>query len=498
MSHLPIGTVLKSSQHSYVVEAVLGKGGFGVTYKVSSIRKVGNVEARCTFAMKELFISDWCEREAEGNEVTYSTPLKDKVENCKIDFLAEARRLQQISHSSIVAVDEVFEANNTAYYVMEYLDMGNLSDYVSRNGCLSEDEVMRLLLPVFNAVKTLHEHRMTHLDIKPANIMMKESDDIIRPVLIDFGLSKHYDEQGNATSTVRTQGCSDGYAPIEQYAGIETFSPESDIYALGATMVYCFTGQHPPRAVDLDEEGVNALLPSTISQNMRNAITKAMRGARSKRTKSVVELLNDIKAASSVQNVGVSSPSNDSTIIRQVGSDATNVNPQIVEREADSTKVNVVNDEEKGTAIPLNNDEGESSNRKISSTMVILPIVIVAAILWIIFGGLFSDRASTDDEYFNTATTDSAVADTTYDDAPMDYDEEAPAIADSTDDEEAYDDYNVDYEDEDEATPTYSTLADTVTEYDNGANVTVIQNSNSNGRSITIVNGDTVWSDMRK
>lgn len=294
MSHLPIGTVLKSSQHSYVVEAVLGKGGFGVTYKVSSIRKVGNVEARCTFAIKELFISDWCEREAEGNEVTYSTPLKDKVENCKIDFLAEARRLQQISHSSIVAVDEVFEANNTAYYVMEYLDMGNLSDYVSRNGCLSEDEVMRLLLPVFNAVKTLHEHRMTHLDIKPANIMMKESDDIIRPVLIDFGLSKHYDEQGNATSTVRTQGCSDGYAPIEQYAGIETFSPESDIYALGATMVYCFTGQHPPRAVDLDEEGVNALLPSTISQNMRNAITKAMRGARSKRTKSMMEFVEDV------------------------------------------------------------------------------------------------------------------------------------------------------------------------------------------------------------
>ena len=239
-------------------------------------------------------------------------------------------------------------------------------------------------------------------------------------------------------------------------------------------------------------------LPSTISQNMRNAITKAMRGARSKRTKSVVELLNDIKGASSLQNVGVSSPSNDSTIIRQVGSDATNVNPQIVEREADSTKVNVVNDEEKGTAIPLNNDEGESSNRKISSTMVILPIVIVAAILWIIFGGLFSDRASTDEGYFNTETTDSAVADTTYDDASMNYDEEAPAIADSTEDEEAYDDYNVDYEDEDEATPTYSTLADTVTEYDNGANVTVIQNSSSNGRSISIVNGDTVWSDMRK
>lgn len=295
MSHLPIGAILNSEKYSYVVEEVLGKGGFGVTYKVSSIRKVGNVEARCTFAMKEHYISDWCERKSDRKGVTCSNPVKEKVENSKLDFLAEARRLQQVLHSSIISVDEVFDANNTAYYVMEYVDSGNLHDYIAQNGCLSEDVMVELLLPVLNAVNRLHDHRMTHLDIKPANIMMKQlPGGEIRPILIDFGLSKHYDEHGNATSTVRSQGYSDGYAPIEQYAGIDTFSPQSDIYAIAATMIYCLTGNRPPRAIDVDDEVVNSLLPSTVSTKMRNAIVKAMRGSRCKRTKSMMEFIEDV------------------------------------------------------------------------------------------------------------------------------------------------------------------------------------------------------------
>ena len=422
MSHLPIGAILNSEKYSYVVEEVLGKGGFGVTYKVSSIRKVGNVEARCTFAMKEHYISDWCERKSDGKEVTCSNPVKERVENSKLDFLAEARRLQQVLHSSIISVDEVFEANNTAYYVMEYVDSGNLHDYIAQNGCLSEDVLVELLLPVLNAVNRLHDHRMTHLDIKPANIMMKQlPSGEIRPILIDFGLSKHYDEHGNATSTVRSQGYSDGYAPIEQYAGIDTFSPQSDIYAIAATMIYCLTGNRPPRAIDVDDEVVNSLLPSSISANMRNAIVKAMRGSRSKRTKSMMEFIEDVcgdkvtsESSVVVNEQELSAPSTTpietSSATQVFGNDsATQVSGTASVTHVSENNQSTHENEESSTS---SSNDGSESKKKMG--LGLIAIVLMVIVIWYIFPSGASTVSDGGYEYDDSTCCDTAMVEDVY------------------------------------------------------------------------------------
>ena len=218
---LPVGSLLRSPNREYRIEKVLGVGGFGITYKVSATLVYQNVPIFTYFAVKEHFLQDACERDAGSAGVVYSRPSKARVEESRKDFLSEAERLNALSGQvdNIVPVSEVFEANNTVYYVMEYLNGGSLSDIVKAGGPLPEQRALEIIEPVARAVAFLHSHRINHLDIKPDNIMFKTTPDGSKiPVIIDFGLAKHYDGNGSPTSTVRVQGCSDGYAPVEQYA----------------------------------------------------------------------------------------------------------------------------------------------------------------------------------------------------------------------------------------------------------------------------------------
>lgn len=298
---LSIGAKLHSPKRTYTVEKVLGQGGFGITYKVSANLQVENVTIRTYFAVKEFFMSDACERN-ENDSICYSSPVKDKVEESRKDFLAEAQRLNKISleHPNIIHVNEVFEANNTVYYVMEYLDAGCLRSYVREHGALSENEALSIMMPIMNAVDYLHQHRMTHLDIKPDNVMLKHDPDTgeIIPVVIDFGLSKHYDKNGNPTSTMRASGFSDGYAPVEQYTGIYTFSPQADVYALAATLYYALVGKDPVIATELSEEKIRAALNGK-SNHVVSAIVEAMRMYKGERTLSVRKMMQTLDGVSS-------------------------------------------------------------------------------------------------------------------------------------------------------------------------------------------------------
>ncbi len=222
------------------------------------------------------------------------------------------RRLQKIgvSHPNIVSVNEVFEANNTAYYVMEYIDGESLRSYVQRNGPLGEAGLRRLLLPVMDAVEALHAERLTHLDIKPDNIMLaRRKDGSIRPVLIDFGLAKHYGADGTPTSTVNTLGCSAGYSPMEQYMGIRTFSPTADVYALGATMLYCLTGETPCVANEITSDDISGAIPAGVSEALRHTISEAMEASARARTQSVRAMVGNLggempEPAAGAVNVG--------------------------------------------------------------------------------------------------------------------------------------------------------------------------------------------------
>lgn len=304
---LPIGAKLQSPKRVYTVEQVLGQGGFGITYKVSANIRVDNVVARTSFAVKEFFMKESCERDSHDS-VCYSSPVKDKVEESKKDFLAEAQRLNKISleHPNLIHVNEVFEANNTVYYVMEYLDGGSLRIYVQQHGPLSEHEALEMMKPIFKAVDFLHQNLMTHLDIKPDNIMLKRDADCgkIIPVLIDFGLSKHYDKNGKPTSTLRVSGCSDGYAPMEQYVGIYSFTPQADVYALAATLFFTLTGKDPVIATELSNDKIITSLPESVCSKVKEAVVSAMKMRKEERTQSVRLFIENlcIEQTSNVEN----------------------------------------------------------------------------------------------------------------------------------------------------------------------------------------------------
>jgi len=258
-NHLQPGAEVRSGQNTYIIRSVLGSGGFGITYSATYATKINGMRVKVVVALKEFFLSSDCEREESTGSMSISTPGRERTERAKKDFIGEARRLQALSggHRNVISVSEVFEANNTAYYVMEYVEGESLDAYVKANGAIGEAKTLEVMRPIVDAVAFLHRNRITHLDIKPSNIMLcPDEDGGVRPVLIDFGLSKHYNEDGSATSTINSMGYSDGYSPIEQYAGINEFSPASDVYSLGATLLYCLTGRRPDRAVDIDIEAV--------------------------------------------------------------------------------------------------------------------------------------------------------------------------------------------------------------------------------------------------
>ena len=297
---LPIGTVLKGGHLDYRVEQVLGQGGFGLTYKVSAKITVGHIKSSMMFAVKEHFVKGRCHRAADGITVEYSDEMSAEIENSMRSFVTEGRRLNNICklNRNIVDVNEVFEANNTAYYVMEYLDGGDLRSLIRKNGGrLGETKALSIIRPIAEAVRQLHKERLLHLDIKPENIVMRkgESAGMDEPVLIDFGITKHFDTYGNITTTSLSTAYSEGYSPQEQYGRIVSFSPWVDVYSLAATLYYMLVGKDPVSAFDLRPEYLDESLPADISELTRNAITAGMAKDYMLRTQTVQAFIDSLE-----------------------------------------------------------------------------------------------------------------------------------------------------------------------------------------------------------
>lgn len=285
------GHVLRGGENSYEVVSVLGAGGFGITYKVRR-RADGAI-----LAMKEYFPDQLCER-ADDHTMAYLKSNAGAIETGLKDFTTEARRLDRhnISHPNIVVVNDVFSANNTAYYTMEYVEGHNLRQYIdAAKAPMTPEQALSVMHPVLQAVALIHKNRITHLDIKHENILLTRQDDgSLRPVLIDFGQSKHYDSKGHATSHLTNAGCSEGFAPPEQYMGLVDFTPQADVYALGATLLYLLTSKQPPRSTDISPDAVRELLGTDIPSDITTAIIMAMNPAKKDRTQSVKLFAKDL------------------------------------------------------------------------------------------------------------------------------------------------------------------------------------------------------------
>lgn len=291
MHTLKIGSMLRHD--TYRIEKVLGQGGFGITYLATDIsldRKV---------AIKEFFPKDYCDREGTTSHVTLGTQnTSEFVNRLKAKFIKEAKNIAKLDNPGIIKIHAAFEENNTAYYVMDFIEGESLSAMVKRDGPLPAQTALRYITEVGEALEYVHKHRINHLDVKPANIMVRRSDN--KPVLIDFGLSKQYDSDGNQTSTTPT-GISHGYAPMEQYndGGVKEFSPQTDLYSLAATLYYILTGIVPPQATRLVDDELT--FPSTIPTRLVPPIAKAMSTGRRNRQETIRKFLEDINGDSETE-----------------------------------------------------------------------------------------------------------------------------------------------------------------------------------------------------
>ena len=225
-------------------------------------------------------MKDCCERDGETCRITVGTgSQRNLVEKFRGKFIREAQMIAGMEHPNIIRVTDVFEENGTAYYVMDYLPGGSLADNVKKYGPLTEAKAEEYIRQVADALSYIHSRNTVHLDVKPSNILLNAKGEA---VLIDFGISKHYDDSGEQTSSTPV-GISKGYAPLEQGrdGDVSQFKPTTDIYALGATLYYLVTGTVPPEASIVNEDGLTR--PQGVSDSFWSVITGAMQPHRKNR-----------------------------------------------------------------------------------------------------------------------------------------------------------------------------------------------------------------------
>ena len=224
--------------HEYKIIRILGVGGFGVTYLVE------DTHLGAKHAIKEYMPNDLAVR--EGTTVHPKTSSDTGDYEWGLDrFIMEAKTLARFNHPHIVRIHRLFKTNNTAYMVMDYEDGETLGNILKRlNRPLDQEEIQKILFPILEGLKVVHEKDLLHRDIKPDNIMVRYADE--SPVLLDFGSAR---QAVGSKSKSLTAIVSVGYAPYEQYESDGNQGPWGDIYALAAVVYQAISGQVPTESI---------------------------------------------------------------------------------------------------------------------------------------------------------------------------------------------------------------------------------------------------------
>lgn len=295
---LAIGTILHGEAYDYKIMDVLGQGTFGITYKakVEMRGALGRLDSNMYVAVKEFFMKEVNGRE-NSSVTSGSTSNGGLFYYYRDKFEREARNLSTLSHPNIVKVLEAFHANGTTYYSMEYIDGISLDKKIAQSpqGRMPLTEAIETLKQISAAIAFMHSRNMLHLDVKPGNVMMRKDG---TAVLIDFGLSKQYTSDGEPESSTKVGAGTPGYAPIEQasYHEGKGFPTMMDVYALGGTLFKMLTGQRPPEASEILNEGfpTDSLRQLFIPDNIVNSIRKAMAPLKKDRWQTVDEFVKHL------------------------------------------------------------------------------------------------------------------------------------------------------------------------------------------------------------
>ena len=278
---LQVGTKLQDGK--YVIKKQLSSGGFGNTYIVV------DKQFEDEFALKEFFIKGINDRQDDSTNVSISNAANTKLfKSQKEKFKKEARRLRKLNNKHIVRVYDLFEENDTAYYVMDFITGESLSSRIKTTGVpLSENEALRILDQILDALEEVHNLKIWHLDLKPGNILVNDKGNA---VLIDFGASKQISSSEGYETTTSSMCYTPGYAPSEQVdQNMDRIGPWTDLYALGATLYNLLTCTAPPTVSEI-QEGNAFKFPSSVSVKTREMIEWMMTPARIKRPQSVADV----------------------------------------------------------------------------------------------------------------------------------------------------------------------------------------------------------------
>ncbi len=284
----------------YKIIRVLGEGGFGITYLAEDIQLGLKV------VIKEYFPNEFAMRSGDSTITAKSKSISDFSKGMQ-RFKEEAKTLARFNHPSIVKILGYFEANDTAYFVMEYEEGIDLSQYLKQeNKTLGQEEILSIMMPILEGLKEVHKYKYLHRDIKPGNILLRVNKS---PVLIDFGASKL--ALGEASKSI-TSMLTEGYAPLEQYStDIKQQGTFTDLYAVAAVMYKMITGEVPPSAQTRSYallsggndpyKSLTILKLSQYDNNFLKAVDRALDINANKRPQKVQEFQADIAGKLKIQ-----------------------------------------------------------------------------------------------------------------------------------------------------------------------------------------------------
>lgn len=232
-NRLAPGTKLEN----YIIEKLLGGGGFSLVYLAIEPKK-----ANRKVVIKEYLPSKIAQRDKNMQVVPIEESHNDALTSGRKSFLKEASVLVKLNHENIVHVTNFFQANNTVYMVMDYEQGANLQSYIKSRGSLSETFIRTVFPQLLTGLDAIHQLGLLHLDIKPGNIHLRPGGS---PILFDFGAVHQISE---SRQKQEGQIVTPGFSPVEQYNLKGYVGPWSDIYAIGATMRACMEGISPPAA----------------------------------------------------------------------------------------------------------------------------------------------------------------------------------------------------------------------------------------------------------